>query len=167
MPIDLYRNSGIYNMIAEGEIADILSNFNSAYVMDVIDSNLRNRFAYNPTLSNPNIVNSYELNFKGMLANFPTDADNIMSIRQETYLDIINKICNAFNMQYIGDEPDCYTLAYNVYDLFVSGYARNIINFSQDISIVIVLRYIIIWASKNIKRIKIVQPAILEKHMVM
>ena len=56
MPIDLYRNSGIYNMIAEGEIADILSNFNSAYVMDVIDSNLRNRFAYNPTLSNPNIV---------------------------------------------------------------------------------------------------------------
>ena len=41
MPIDLYRNSGIYNMIAEGEIADILSNFNSAYVMDVIDSNLR------------------------------------------------------------------------------------------------------------------------------
>lgn len=129
MPIDLYRNSGIYNMIAEGEIADILSNFNSAYVMDVIDSNLRNRFAYNPTLSNPNIVNSYELNFKGMLANFPTDADNIMSIRQETYLDIINKICNTFNMQYIGDEPDCYTLAYNVYDLFVSGYARNIINF--------------------------------------
>ena len=52
-----------------------------------------------------------------------------MSIRQDTYLTIINKICSSFNLQYIGDQPDCYTLAYNLYDLFVSGYSRNIINF--------------------------------------
>ena len=103
MPIDLYRNSNVYNMIAEGEVAEILSNFSTSYVMDVIDSNIRNRFSYNPTLSNPNIVNSYEMNFKGMLSTFPNDADNIMSIRQETYLTIINKICSSFNMQYIGD----------------------------------------------------------------
>ena len=126
---ELYRNSGIYNIIAEGEIANILSKFDSSYIMDVIDSNLSNRFAYNPTLSNPNIVNSYELNFNGMIDNFPDDADNIKSIRQETYLTIINKICNAFNLTYIGDQPDCYILAYNMYDLFVSGYSRNIINF--------------------------------------
>ena len=129
MPIDVYRNDDIYNMVAEGEIAEILSKFNTSYVMDVIDSTIKNRFAFNPTLNNPNIVNSYELNFKGMLSNFPDDADNIMSIRQETYLTIINKICNSFNMQYIGDNPDCYVLAYNIYDLFISGYARNIINF--------------------------------------
>ena len=101
MPIDVYRNDDIYNMVAEGEIAEILSKFNTSYVMDVIDSTIKNRFAFNPTLNNPNIVNSYELNFKGMLSNFPDDADNIMSIRQETYLTIINKICNSFNMQYI------------------------------------------------------------------
>lgn len=129
MPTDIYRNSTVYNMIAEGEVAEILSNFSSAYVMDVIDSNIRNRFAYNPNLSNPNIVNSYELNFKGMLSQFPNDADNIMSIRQETYLGIINRICASFNMQYIGNQPDCYILAYNIYDLFVSGYSRNVINF--------------------------------------
>ena len=52
---ELYRNSGIYNIIAEGEIANILSKFDSSYIMDVIDSNLSNRFAYNPTLSNPDI----------------------------------------------------------------------------------------------------------------
>ena len=129
MSINLYRNSNVYNMVAEGEVAEILSKFNTSYVMDVIDSTIRSRFAYNPTLSNPNIVNSYELNFKGMLNNFPNDADNIMSIRQETYLTIINKICNSFNMQYVGDNPDCYVLAYNLYELFVSGYSRNIINF--------------------------------------
>lgn len=129
MPIDLYRNSNVYNMIAEGEIAQILSKFSTEYIMDVIDSNIRNRFSYNPALSNPNIINSYEMNFKGMLSSFPNDADNIMSIRQDTYLTIINKICSSFNLQYIGDQPDCYTLAYNLYDLFVSGYSRNIINF--------------------------------------
>lgn len=129
MPIDLHRNSNVYNMVAEGEVAEILSKFSTSYVMDVIDSNIRNRFAFNPTLSNPNIVNSYELNFKGMLNNFPNDGENIMSIRQETYIDIINKICSSFNMQYVGDQPDCYTLAYNLYDLFVSGYSRNVINF--------------------------------------
>ena len=127
--IDLYRNDQIYNMVAEGEVAQLLSQFNSSYVMDVIDSNIRNRFAYNPTVSNPNIVNSYEINFKDMLGRFPSDSDNIMSIRYETYLNIINKICSAFNLAYLGNEPDGYILAYNLYDLFVSGYARNIINF--------------------------------------
>ena len=129
MAIDLYRNDQIYNMVAEGEVAELLSKFSNSYVMDVIDSNLNNRFAYNPTISNPNIVNSYEINFKDMAGRFPSDIENIMSIRYETYLSIINKICSTFNVQYIGNEPDCYILAYNLYDLFVSGYSRNIINF--------------------------------------
>lgn len=129
MPIDLYRNNHVYNMVAEGEVAELLSNFSNAYIMDVIDSNLKNRFAYNPTISNPNIVNSYEMNFKDMLSRFPTDSENITSIRYETYLNIINKICSSFNIQYVGNEPDCFILAYNLYDLFVSGYSRNIINF--------------------------------------
>lgn len=129
MPIDLYRNNHVYNMVAEGEVAELLSNFSNAYIMDVIDSNLKNRFAYNPTISNPNIVNSYEMNFKDMLSRFPTDSENIISIRYETYLNIINKICSSFNIQYVGNEPDCFILAYNLYDLFVSGYSRNIINF--------------------------------------
>ena len=126
---DLYRNDQIYNMVAEGEVATLLSQFSNSYVMDVINNSIRNRFAYNPAVSNPNIVNSYEINFKDMLGRFPSDAENIMSIRYETYLTIINKICSSFNVQYVGNEPDCYILAYNLYDLFVSGYARNIINF--------------------------------------
>lgn len=129
MPTDIYRNDQIYNLVAEGEVAELLSQFNSSYIMDLIDNSINNRFAYNPTVSNPNIVNSFEINFKDMLDRFPTDAENIMSIRNETYLNIINKICSSFNVQYIGDNPDCYILAYNLYDLFVSGYSKNIINF--------------------------------------
>jgi hypothetical protein len=129
MPTDLYRNDQVYNMVAEGEIAQLLSRFSGSYIMDVIDSHLRNRYAFNPAVSNPNIVSSFELNFKDMMSRFPTDADNIVSVRYETYLAIINKICSEFNLQYIGNEPDCFSLAYNLYDFLVSGYSRNIINF--------------------------------------
>lgn len=129
MPIDIYRNSNVYNMVAEGEIAELLSRFNSNYIMDVIDTNIKNRFAFNQAISNPNIVGSFETNFKGMISNFPNDGDNIISIRQETYLTIINKICDSFNLQYIGEEPDAFILAYNMYDIFVSGFSKNVINF--------------------------------------
>lgn len=129
MPIDIYRNSNIYNMIAEGEIAELLSRFNSNYIMSVIDTNIKNRFAFNQALANPNIIGSFETNFKGMLSNFPNDRENIMSIRQETYETVINKICDSFKLQYVGDNPDSFTLAYNMYDIFVSGFARNVINF--------------------------------------
>ena len=126
---DLYRNDQIYNMVAEGEVAELLSRFSNSYVMDVIDNSIKNRYAYNPTVSNPNIINSYEMNFKDMLANYPSDDESILSIRNEVYLDIIRKICTSFNVEYIGDVPDCYMIAYHLYDLFVSGYSRNIINF--------------------------------------
>ena len=66
MPTDIYRNDQIYNIVAEGEVAELLSQFSSAYIMDIIDNSIKNRFAYNPTVSNPNIVNSFEINFKDM-----------------------------------------------------------------------------------------------------
>ena len=82
MPIDVYRNDDIYNMVAEGEIAEILSKFNTSYVMDVIDSTIKNRFAFNPTLNNPNIVNSYELNF---------DLENVECLIENDYEYILYK----------------------------------------------------------------------------
>lgn len=129
MPIDVYRNSNIYNMQAEGEIAELLSRFNSNYIMNVINDCIKNRFAFNQAVSNPNIVRAFETNFKGMLANFPNDRENVLSIREEVYTTIINKICSSFNLQYIGDNPDTYILAYNMYDVFVSGFSRNVVNF--------------------------------------
>jgi len=126
---DLYRNDQVFTMVAEGEIAKLLSQFSDSYVIDVIDRNLANRFSYNPVSANPNIVSSFEMNFKDMMNRYPTDQENCMNVRHETYLTIINKICNAFNMQYVGNEPDLFSIAYNLYDLFVSGYSRNIIKF--------------------------------------
>lgn len=127
-----YRNSGIYNIIAEGEIANYLAQYNENYVYDVINQNIANRFAYNTTVSNPNIVNSFEMNFRAMATQFPTDVENVQSVRQETYEKIVNTICTAFNLQYVGDNPDIYTVAYHLYDVFVSGFARNVITFFSN-----------------------------------
>ena len=126
---DLHRNDQVYTMVAEGEIAQLLSQFSDAYVMDVIDNSLANRFDYNPVSAKPNIVASFEMNFKDMLNRFPNDADNTMSVRHETYQTIINKICDTYGLQYVGNDPDLFSIAYNLYDFLVSGYARNIITF--------------------------------------
>lgn len=126
---DLHRNDQVYTMVAEGEIAQLLSQFSDAYVMDVIDNSLANRFDYNPVSAKPNIVASFEMNFKDMLNRFPNDADNTISVRHETYQTIINKICDTYGLQYVGNDPDLFSIAYNLYDFLVSGYARNIITF--------------------------------------
>ena len=126
---DLHRNDQVYTMVAEGEIAQLLSQFSDAYVMDVIDNSLTNRFDYNPVSAKPNIVASFEMNFKDMLNRFPNDADNTISVRHETYQTIINKICDTYGLQYVGNDPDLFSIAYNLYDFLVSGYARNIITF--------------------------------------
>lgn len=129
MPIDLYRNQQIYNMVAEGEIAELLSKFNTDYIIDTITTNINNRFQYNTLILKPNIISSFELNFKDLVSTYPSDAENIMQVRYETYQNIINIICNAFNLQYNGNDPDRFSLAYNLYDFLISGYSRNIINF--------------------------------------
>ena len=130
MPTDIYHNDQVYNMVAEGEVAQLLAHFSNSYILDVITSNIQNRFAYNTSVSNPNIVASFEMNFKDILASYPSDADNIVEIRQETYLRVINDICNGFGgIAYVGENIDCYSIAYNLYDLFVCNYSKNIINF--------------------------------------
>ena len=39
MPIDLYKNQQIYDIVAEGEIAELLSNYNSDFIFDMIWDN--------------------------------------------------------------------------------------------------------------------------------
>lgn len=130
MSIDLYRNDQIYNMIAEGEVANILSHYNSDYVMNIIKDNLNKRFSFNSSINAPNIVASFEMNFKDLIVQYPSDVDNIKQARDEVYSDIIENICHAYNLQYINNpNNDIYQVAFNLYDLFVSGYSRNIINF--------------------------------------
>ena len=154
MPIDLYRNDQIYNMVAEGEVANILAHYNSDYIMSIIKNNIANRMNYNYMIITPNIVSSYEMNFKDLMTRYPSDVENIQEVRRETYSLIIKIICQSFGLAIQDmDEAylDMYMLAFNLYDAFVSGFARNIINFCS--------RYIIqnkeaIYNNMNLDRYK-------------
>ena len=129
MPIDLYKNQQIYDIVAEGEIAELLSNYNSDFIFDMINDHISKRFYYNPSTSTPNIVSSFELNFKDLASRYPSDADNIEQVRYETYLKVIDIICKSFNLEYVGNNPNVFNVAFYLYDFLVSGYSRNVINF--------------------------------------
>lgn len=130
MSIDLYRNDQIYTMIAEGEVANILAHFNSDYIMNIIKSYINKRFDFNSLINNPNIVMSYEINFKDLMTQYPSDVDNIKQARQETYEEIVSIICQHYKLNYIPNpDNDMYSVAYWLYDFFVCNYAKNIINF--------------------------------------
>lgn len=112
-------------MVAEGEVANILSHFDSDYVMRVIKDNLDNRFSFFEAIPKPNIVASFDLNFKDMLKNYPGDAINIASVRQETYKEIILTICEFYQLIFTfpDENIDLYSAAYYMYDFFVSRFA--------------------------------------------
>lgn len=129
---DIHPNSQICSMIAEGEVAKILSHFDSDYVMSIINDQLNNRFTYSSSImTKPNIVVSYDMTFKSLLETYPTDRDNILTVRQEAYKEIIDTICRFYNFTYNdpAEDVDRYTIAYYLYECFVSKFDEFICNF--------------------------------------
>lgn len=128
----ILNNSDIYIQTSEKEVSSILSHFNSQYVMDIIESNLKETYkSFYTGMVNPNIVKSFEDYFKNMLNAYPFDRENIQLVREETYSEIINIICNKYNLSYIADTEsvDTYSAAFYLYDFLVSKFAYNFINF--------------------------------------
>lgn len=108
---------------AENEVAVILSNFSTEYIYNVIQTTIQNR--RNDFLGTDivNFVSSLEEAFKGMEIQFPFDAGNIKEIRDRTYAEIIDFIAEEFQLEPVYQEnEDKYTLAYYLYDFFISRY---------------------------------------------
>lgn len=116
-------NSQAYNIQAENEVAVLLSNFSTEYVFGVIQDILAQRYASFDILPKPNLVISFEQNFKAFLAQYPSDKDNILQVREDTYKEIIELICKEFKMDIRYDETvDFFTVAKYIYDFFISNY---------------------------------------------
>ena len=118
-----------YKISNEYNLTEILSRFDSNYIFDIINDKLEN-VDYTNVLEEPNVVISFEENFKLMNENFPGDTDNIKLIRDQVYTDIINILCDHFNLQFNSElDVDKCTLAYYLYDFFVSHRNHIMINF--------------------------------------
>lgn len=123
----IQSNSLIYNIVSNNELASILNYFNEDYINNIIDYNLINKFKpYNPPIAN--LVSSFELNFNTMIDNYGA-LEEIKQQRISTYMHIIEYICNYYNMDYSIEGADIYSAAHVIYDLFISNFSNNIINF--------------------------------------
>lgn len=121
---ELYRISNEFN------ITRLLNNFDSQYIFDIIEDKLEN-IDYSATLLDSNIVASFEENFKMMIDQFPGDGQNIKMIREQTYTEIINILCNKFNLRFnsADDTIDLYTAAFYLYEFLVCNRNSIMINF--------------------------------------
>ena len=118
-------NSDIYQVNAERDISIILSKFNTNYIYDCIESALASKNNAQFIMPNPNLVRSLEDNFIIMQQNFPDDKQNILECREETYNEIINYLCDKFNLSFNGNEQvDLYSAAYYLYDFLVANYLK-------------------------------------------
>lgn len=112
-----------YNINTEGEISRILSHFNSEFIFDIIKDNLQQKYSYTP-IAAPNIIASFEQNFKQIKDQYQTGYDEIDAVRLNTYREIINIICNEYNLVFNDDDNlDYYSAAFYLYDFLVSNFA--------------------------------------------
>lgn len=125
-------NPAITNINIDNQLAGILSQFNSDYIMDYIDDALEKRLRLYDTLNLPNIVYSYEMRFKQLSDGFSSNVEEIAAVRKDTYYTIIQKVCSYYNLSPTFDdssEIDWYSAAFWLYKFLVSEFTTNVINF--------------------------------------
>lgn len=117
------QNNRAYNIKSETGLARILTYFDSTYVMGIMDDNLRNADIQFSALPKPNIVNSFEDNFKAILIEYPEEKDQIMATRESVYYEIIAKLSNHFSFEFKPSvDMDIYAITYLLYDFYVANY---------------------------------------------
>ena len=123
----IQSSSLIYNIVSDNELASILNYFNDDYLLNIINYNLQNKFKpYN--LPIPNLASSLEILYNTIKDNYGP-LEELAQKRIYTYQSIISTICDQCNMDYNIEGIDIYSAANIIYDLFITNFSNNIINF--------------------------------------
>lgn len=124
-------NSQAYNVTTENELAEVLSHYNSDFVFSVVDDAMKKRFQSVPIVAMPNVVAAWEQNFKTIIAQYgETSAAEVCRVRDETYREIIETICNEFGLNFtVDDTVDLYSAAFHLYNFLVSGFIDSMTSF--------------------------------------
>lgn len=122
-----------YNIDTDAGIGTILSNLDSDYIMAVVDDSLEKKFRpFDEPM--PNMVDVLERNFIGILNNAPDYREKILDVRKQTYIEIITRIVDYYNLNITidlinEDEENVHTIAKMMYDAFIARFTDNMINF--------------------------------------
>lgn len=126
-------NSSLYNIVSVNQLTEILSHYDTNFVMSVLDNAIASRYNPNAVLTQPNVVAAWEQNFKQLLSEFeelPDSKVRIMQVRDDTYKEIIQRICSEFKLNFtIDDSIDLYSAAFYLYDFFVANFNTNLVTF--------------------------------------
>ena len=125
-------NPQMFNIVNEAELSEVLSHYDTEYVIGVVDNALQNRFNPSSVVPQPNVVAAWEQNFKQIMAyyQYAEFITRIQAVRDETYKEIILRICKEFNLNFtIEDDVDWYSAAYFLYDFFVCNFNNYMIQF--------------------------------------
>lgn len=125
-----FNSAELYRINNERNIGEILAHFDYNYIMHTLEDKLSN-INYASSLIEPNFVGSFEANFKMMNEEYPGDSQNIRTVRDEAYREIIDILCKKFNLQFntVDDTIDVYTAAYYLYDFLVCNRNEIMVNF--------------------------------------
>lgn len=130
--MNLSQNSD-FNIVSSNEVASIICRFTPEMISDIVETNLETKYrSYSPELAN--IVTSIEQNYKMAQSGLPEFNSEIISQRYNIYLQIIQQVCEAHHLQFIGNDnesiyQDIYTAAYTIYDFLVARYNLYLVNF--------------------------------------
>lgn len=123
-------NSQVYNVLTENELSEVLSHYSSEMIFSIVEDGLKRRFMSVPIVSIPNAVGGLEQNFKLIMNTYGYDNQQVLSVREKTYDEIIEMICKEFNLGFtIDDSVDKFSAAFHLYDLFVCNFSNNLITF--------------------------------------
>ena len=118
------------NVNTDNMLSAILGNFDTNYIVDIVRDSINMRFRpFNTGM--PGVI-AFEQNFNQIINNLEdySQKQRTMEVRERTYQEIINVICQYYNLTYNPDDNiNTYSVAYYLYDLLVSNFSATIINF--------------------------------------
>ena len=120
-----------YDVITDNQVSAILDYYSADMIEDTVETCLENRFR-DYMFNTNNLVQSLETNFKRLLSMIPSGQSEILNLRKTRYTDIIDQLCRFHNLSINIPNPDdfdYYSCAYFLYDLLISRFNTNIINF--------------------------------------
>lgn len=124
-------NSQEFNVVTENELAVVLSHYNSEFVLNIIEDAMKKRFQVVPITATPNVVSAWEQNFRVIMARYGAEShEEVLRVRNETYREIIDRICREFGLNFtIDDSIDLFSAASHLYDLLVCNFTANMTTF--------------------------------------
>lgn len=118
------------NVNTDNLLSNILSNFDSKYIIDIVRDSINMRFRpFNVGMPG---INAFEQNFQNIINGLEdyNQKQKTFEVREQTYQEVINILCQYFNLGYNPDENiDTYSVAYYMYDFLVANFSASIINF--------------------------------------